>query len=134
MKRYIRHPGVRRPEKSPILSESLAEQPQPVHDVPWKAIYFVLPQGRSQWLVSSILLLTDASGVLKFDSTLRKVAIVLEELGLTYESVYLDFITKEHKGPEFLKLNPNGRIPAIIDHYNNDFVLWWAFVVVHGRW
>ena len=115
--------GVRRSEKLPILSESLAEpeQLQPVHDVPRKAIYFVLSQGRSQWLVSSTLLLAD---VLKFDSTLRKVAIVLEELELTYESVYLDFITKEHKGSEFLRLNPNGRIPAIIDHHNNDFVLW----------
>ncbi|KZT58762.1 glutathione S-transferase [Calocera cornea HHB12733] len=53
-----------------------------------------------------------------------KVAIVLRELGLTYDSVYLDFTKHEHKSPEYLKLNPNGRIPALIDHENDDFVLW----------
>jgi glutathione S-transferase len=49
---------------------------------------------------------------------------VLEELGLTYKSIYLDFNTSEHKKPEFTKFNPNGRVPAIVDHANNDFVLW----------
>jgi len=53
-----------------------------------------------------------------------KVAFFMAELGLTYESIYLDFGKLEQKAPEFLKLNPNGRIPAIIDHGNNDFVLW----------
>ncbi|KZO92208.1 glutathione S-transferase [Calocera viscosa TUFC12733] len=53
-----------------------------------------------------------------------KVAYFLSELGLTYKSIYLDLDKKEQKSPEFLKLNPNGRIPAIIDHLNNDFVLW----------
>ena len=50
--------------------------------------------------------------------------MVLEELGLTYESVYLDFSKKQHKAPEFTKYNPNGRIPALIDHQNGDFVIW----------
>jgi glutathione S-transferase len=54
----------------------------------------------------------------------RKVAFILEELGLTYESIYLDLQKGEHKAPEFTKYNPNGRIPAIIDHANNDFALW----------
>ncbi|GBE83215.1 glutathione S-transferase C-terminal-like protein [Sparassis latifolia] len=53
-----------------------------------------------------------------------KVAIVLAELGLTYESVYLDFNSAEHKGAAYTKYNPNGRIPTIIDHHNNDFVVW----------
>jgi len=53
-----------------------------------------------------------------------KVAFVLEELGLTYESIYLNFQLKEQKAPEFVKYNPNGRIPALIDHKNNDFVIW----------
>ena len=50
--------------------------------------------------------------------------MVLKELGLTYESVYLDFAKQEHKAPEFTKYNPNGRIPALIDHKNGDFVIW----------
>ena len=58
----------------------------------------------------------------------RKVAIVLEELGLTYESVYLTLEKGEHKAPDYLKINPNGRIPALIDHKNNDFVVWSAQV------
>jgi len=53
-----------------------------------------------------------------------KVAIVLEELGLTYESEYLDLKNGEQRGPEYTKINPNGRIPALVDHQNNDFVIW----------
>ena len=68
-------------------------------------------------------------GRLKTNPVLRKVAIVLEELGLTYEPVYLDFSKGEHKAPDYLKVNPNGRIPAIVDHHNNDFVVWYVFVV-----
>jgi glutathione S-transferase len=56
----------------------------------------------------------------------RKVAIILEELGLTYESIYLVFENDDMKSPEYTKYNPNGRIPTIIDHWNNDFVLWYA--------
>ena len=65
---------------------------------------------------------------LKTDTFFRKVAIVLEELGLTYESVYLDFKKGEQKAPDYLKINPNGRIPAIIDHHNNDFIVWCVLV------
>ena len=54
----------------------------------------------------------------------RKVAFVLEELGLTYKTIYLDLTKGEQKDPEFTKYNPNGRIPAIIDHGNKDFVIW----------
>ena len=54
----------------------------------------------------------------------RKVAILLEELGLTYESIYLDFGKNEQKQPPHINYNPNGRIPTIIDHKNGDFVLW----------
>ncbi|PCH36184.1 glutathione S-transferase C-terminal-like protein [Wolfiporia cocos MD-104 SS10] len=53
-----------------------------------------------------------------------KAVFVLEELGLTYESKYLDFNKNEHKSPEHVALNPNGRIPTLIDHANNDFVVW----------
>ena len=44
-----------------------------------------------------------------------KVSIALEELGLPYEPHLISFGTNDQKTPEFLSLNPNGRIPAIID-------------------
>ncbi|EKM50621.1 uncharacterized protein PHACADRAFT_213520 [Phanerochaete carnosa HHB-10118-sp] len=53
------------------------------------------------------------------------VAFILEELGLTYENVFPNLDVTAHQGPEDLvKYNPNGRIPALIDHGNNDFVIW----------
>ncbi|EMD31037.1 hypothetical protein CERSUDRAFT_163548 [Gelatoporia subvermispora B] len=53
-----------------------------------------------------------------------KIAFALAELGLTYEPIYLDFRKGEQKKPEFTQYNPNGRIPAVIDHHNDDFVVW----------
>lgn len=44
-----------------------------------------------------------------------KVSIALEELGLPYEAHYIDIGKDETWGPEFLSLNPNGKIPSIID-------------------
>jgi GST-like protein len=44
-----------------------------------------------------------------------KVSIVLEELGLPYEAHYVDIGKDETWTPEFLSLNPNGKIPSIID-------------------
>jgi GST-like protein len=44
-----------------------------------------------------------------------KVSIMLEELGLPYEPHRVDFAANDQKTPEFLSLNPNGKIPAIID-------------------
>jgi GST-like protein len=44
-----------------------------------------------------------------------KVSIALEELGLAYEPHLVSFELKDQASPEFLSLNPNGKIPAIID-------------------
>ena len=44
-----------------------------------------------------------------------KVSIMLEEIGLSYEPHLVDFGKDDQKSPEFLSLNPNGKIPAIID-------------------
>jgi GST-like protein len=44
-----------------------------------------------------------------------KVSIMLEEIGLPYEGHLVDFNTDDQKTPEFPSLNPNGKIPAIID-------------------
>ncbi len=40
---------------------------------------------------------------------------MLEELGLEYEHVKIHFATGETRSPEFLKINPNGHIPALVD-------------------
>jgi GST-like protein len=44
-----------------------------------------------------------------------KVSIMLEEIGMPYEAHLIDFAKNDQQTPEFLSLNPNGKIPAIID-------------------
>ena len=44
-----------------------------------------------------------------------KVSIALEELGLPYEPHLVNILSNESWTPEFLSLNPNGKIPALID-------------------
>ncbi len=44
-----------------------------------------------------------------------KVSIMLEEVGLAYEAHRVSFQTDDQLSPEFLSLNPNNKIPAIID-------------------
>ena len=44
-----------------------------------------------------------------------KASIMLEETGLAYEPHLVDITRDENRTPEFLSLNPNGKIPAIID-------------------
>jgi GST-like protein len=44
-----------------------------------------------------------------------KASAVLEESGLDYDAHLISFETQDQKSPEFLSLNPNGKIPAILD-------------------
>src|SRR6186713_2035190 len=44
-----------------------------------------------------------------------KISIALEELGLPYEAHAVSFDANDQMSPEFLSLNPNNKIPAIID-------------------
>ena len=53
----------------------------------------------------------------------HKVSIALEELRLPYNLRVLDLGKLEQKQPWFLAVNPNGRIPAIIDHDADDFAV-----------
>jgi GST-like protein len=45
----------------------------------------------------------------------RKISIALEEMGLPYEAHAINLGRGEQKSPEYLKVNPNGKVPAIID-------------------
>lgn len=45
----------------------------------------------------------------------RKVSILLEELGVPYEAHPVNLEKRDQDAPEFLKISPNARIPAIVD-------------------
>ncbi|HEU0036074.1 MAG TPA: glutathione S-transferase N-terminal domain-containing protein [Kofleriaceae bacterium] len=53
----------------------------------------------------------------------HKVSIALEELALPYTVHAIDLGKQEQKRPEFLAMNPNGRIPVIVDRAHDDFVV-----------
>ncbi|MHB1676018.1 MAG: glutathione S-transferase family protein [Sulfuriferula sp.] len=53
----------------------------------------------------------------------HKISIALEELQLPYALSVLDFGKLEQKQPGFLAINPNGRIPAIVDHDADSFAV-----------
>ncbi|NVJ98858.1 MAG: glutathione S-transferase N-terminal domain-containing protein [Alphaproteobacteria bacterium] len=52
-----------------------------------------------------------------------KVSIMLEELGLNYELKEISLAAGEQKEDWFREINPNGRIPAIVDHDADDLVI-----------
>lgn len=53
----------------------------------------------------------------------HKVSVALEELGLPYQVRRINLSAKEQKEDWFLALNPNGRIPVIVDHDHDDHVV-----------
>jgi glutathione S-transferase len=52
-----------------------------------------------------------------------KASVMLEECGLAYEVHTIDLMKNEQKADSFLKLNPNGRIPVIVDRDAHDFAV-----------
>lgn len=52
-----------------------------------------------------------------------KPIIFLEEAGIPYDLTVIDFAKKEQKDPAYMQLNPNGRIPTIVDRSNGDFAV-----------
>ena len=53
----------------------------------------------------------------------QKVSILLEELGVPYTVHALELGKGEQKRPDYLKINPNGRIPAIVDREQGNFAV-----------
>ncbi|ODQ64988.1 glutathione S-transferase [Nadsonia fulvescens var. elongata DSM 6958] len=53
-----------------------------------------------------------------------KVAVILSELNLNYRTFYLDFNLSEQRSPSYTQMNPNGRVPTLVDHDNNDHIVW----------
>jgi len=53
----------------------------------------------------------------------HKASIMLEETGLDYDVTFVRLQEGHQKEPDFLKMNPNGRIPVIVDKANDDFVV-----------
>lgn len=52
-----------------------------------------------------------------------KISIALEEMGLEYRLIPVDLGADEQHAPTYLKINPNGKIPSIVDHDNDDFAV-----------
>jgi glutathione S-transferase len=53
----------------------------------------------------------------------HKVSIALEELGLPYTVRPVNILGGDQRQPAYLAINPNGRIPAIVDRDNDDFAV-----------
>jgi GST-like protein len=53
----------------------------------------------------------------------HKASITLEELGIPYEVHIVNLLAGDQRKPEYLKLNPNGRIPTIVDRDEGDFAV-----------
>jgi len=51
---------------------------------------------------------------------------MLDELGLEYQNVEVDTQAGENRRPEFLALNPNGRVPTLVD---GDIVVWESMAI-----
>src|SRR5436853_7881807 len=52
-----------------------------------------------------------------------KASVALEELGLPYEVHVVNLLAGDQKQPEYVKLNPSGRIPTIVDRDAGDFAV-----------
>jgi GST-like protein len=53
----------------------------------------------------------------------HKASCTLEAMGLEYETHIVNIGEGEQRKPEYLAINPNGRIPAIVDRDNDDFAV-----------
>lgn len=59
-----------------------------------------------------------------------KVAIILSELNLNFNTIFLDFNNGEQRAPEFVTINPNARVPALIDHQSDCTSIWESGAII----
>lgn len=59
-----------------------------------------------------------------------KVAIILLELNSPFNTIFLDFNLGEQRAPEFVSINPNARVPALIDHNNDNTSIWESGAII----
>ena len=57
----------------------------------------------------------------------RRVTLTLRELGLSVEEIVLEFTRGEHTNADYTKLNPNQKVPTLVD---GDFVLWESNAII----
>jgi len=57
----------------------------------------------------------------------RRVTAVIEHLGIKVDEVFIDLLAGEEQAPEFIKINPNSMVPALVD---GDIVLWEAAAIM----
>lgn len=60
-----------------------------------------------------------------------KPVIFLEEAGVPYDLTFIDFSKQEQKAPEYLKLNPNGKIPTIVDRSEGRAIFESGAILLH---
>ena len=52
----------------------------------------------------------------------RKISIMLEELGVEYNPIFIDLDQKQQFSEDFSKISPSNKIPVIVDKHNNQTI------------
>lgn len=60
-----------------------------------------------------------------------KISIMLEEAGIPYRAIKIDLSKGEQRDPKYLKINPNGKIPAIVDTETGQRVFESGAILIH---
>ncbi len=61
----------------------------------------------------------------------QKPVILLEELGINYDIKFVNFAKQQQHDAEYVKLNPNGKIPTLVDHTNGNIIFESAAILMY---